>query len=338
MPSRSSLLFKLRPAGPVRLAPDSGERHHTGRVLHSDTLYSALTQAMGRLGRMEEWLAATVVADAEPAVRISSGFPFKSNQLFVPPPQSLWPLPPSLKVRWKAARFITASASLSLMTQGTLTEEQWSVDAMSECLMPSGMQGGPFRETLRSSVAVDRMGTGAAPFQTACLEFAPDSGLWFAVEFRSTEIWNEWRAAVEGAVRLLADSGIGGERSRGWGHFSQVDVREGDFGPLVFGTGWSAPAEANGQWLLSVFSPAAGDTVDWTKGAYSTVERGGRVESSAGWGAVKKLARMVSEGSVLVAGSKLAGSARDVSPEGFAHPVYRAGFALTIPIAWKGAA
>jgi hypothetical protein len=41
---------------------------------------------------------------------------------------------------------------------------------------------------------------------------------------------------------------------------------------------------------------------------------------------------MVTEGSVLYAASELHGSAADVAPEGFAHPVFRAGFAVSIPL------
>jgi hypothetical protein len=44
---------------------------------------------------------------------------------------------------------------------------------------------------------------------------------------------------------------------------------------------------------------------------------------------------MVREGSVLVAGSPVRGGAPDVAPDGFEHPVYRAGFALAIPIPWQ---
>jgi hypothetical protein len=62
------------------------------------------------------------------------------------------------------------------------------------------------------------------------------------------------------------------------------------------------------------------------------IERGGRVESSAGSGALKKHVQMVAEGSVLYAGNALCGAAPDVAPEGFPHPVFRAGFALAIPL------
>jgi len=65
------------------------------------------------------------------------------------------------------------------------------------------------------------------------------------------------------------------------------------------------------------------------RGEYSAVVRGGWTDSQSGV-APKKQARMVQEGSVLHA-SELRGRAVDVAPEGFPHPVYRAGFALAIP-------
>jgi CRISPR/Cas system CSM-associated protein Csm4 (group 5 of RAMP superfamily) len=88
----------------------------------------------------------------------------------------------------------------------------------------------------------------------------------------------------------------------------------------------------NASWLLSLFHPATSDSVDWQQGDYQLTTRGGRIESSAGWGEPKKLTRMVAEGSVLVAGAAPLGSAPDVAPDGFSHPVYRSGFALTLPI------
>jgi hypothetical protein len=41
---------------------------------------------------------------------------------------------------------------------------------------------------------------------------------------------------------------------------------------------------------------------------------------------------MVAEGSVLCAAAPPRGSAADVAPDDFAHPVFRAGFALSIPL------
>ena len=46
----------------------------------------------------------------------------------------------------------------------------------------------------------------------------------------------------------------------------------------------------------------------------------------------------IAEGSVLVAGNELLGSASNVAPPGFPHPVYRSGFAVAVPIPWRVAA
>jgi hypothetical protein len=72
--------------------------------------------------------------------------------------------------------------------------------------------------------------------------------------------------------------------------------------------------------------------VEWSQGNYTLTTRGGRIESDARWGDHKLQTRMVSEGSVLVASAEPRGAATDVAPEGFPHPVYRAGFALAVPI------
>jgi CRISPR/Cas system CSM-associated protein Csm4 (group 5 of RAMP superfamily) len=84
--------------------------------------------------------------------------------------------------------------------------------------------------------------------------------------------------------------------------------------------------------LLSLFTPATADTVDWARGNYTLMARGGRVDSPAGSGELKKQIQMVAEGSVLFADGAPRGSAADVAPDGFAHPVFRAGFALSIPL------
>jgi hypothetical protein len=46
---------------------------------------------------------------------------------------------------------------------------------------------------------------------------------------------------------------------------------------------------------------------------------------------------MVEEGSVLFSADAPSGAARDVAPEGFPHPVFRAGFALALPITVRAA-
>ncbi len=321
----AGLLIRLRPVGPWRIGPDSGDRDRVDRVYHSDSLYSAVTSAMARLDMLDAWLDATA-RSAEPAVRFSSCFPYQGDTLLVVPPRNLWPPPPSSKVRWKGARFVPLDVVKSLAAGKALSEDGWTIDGPSECLLPfsSPPVPGPFRVSVRSSAAVDRDGSSVAPHSTACLEFTPGSGLWCVCHFYNSVAQEQWTQPLTAAFRLLSDSGFGGKRSQGWGRTEMPEISDG-LEELHF-------SEPGAYWLLSLFHPASSDTVEWSQGNYTLTTRGGRIESDARWGDHKKQTRMVAEGSVLVASAEPRGSAADVAPEGFPHPVYRAGFALAIPI------
>lgn len=459
-----ALMVKLRPTGPWRIGPDSGARNRVDAIYHSDSLYSAVTQAMARLGALEEWLQATARAES-PAVCFSSCFPLLNGALFVPPPRTVWPPGAaslaSGRVRWKSARFVPLNVVQDLLAGKMLEEERWTLDGPSGCLIPAAKQG-PFRASLRWSAAIDRWSGAAERHAAACIEFRPGAGLWAVASFADNSARDAWQNRVKAAFRLLADSGFGGERSRGWGRSETPEFEEGSLPEILLGTepraelgvggqgsgvgetspasGTEAPgipeeraggpdviippleeplqdvppvpeppsephlpepepdpvpgpgpdlpepvpagAESNAdletnlirteaevravssesqplisspgpqlpvpepqspaptpptqlrgpQWLLSLFSPSASDAVEWSRGNYSLIERGGRVESSAGSGALKKQVQMVAEGSVLYADGALRGAAPDVAPEGFAHPVFRAGFAVAIPL------
>lgn len=457
------LVVKLRPSGPWRIGPDSGARNRVDVIYHSDTLYSAVTAAMSRLGWLEEWLEATA-RTASPAVSFSSCFPYLGDVLFIVPPRTVWPpASPSTRaerIRWRSARFVPLSVVQSVLDGKRLDENQWSVDGPSDCLVPAG-QPGPFRTAVRSSAAVDRLTGTSERHSVACLEFRSDSGLWTVVSFADETAQEHWSERVKAAFRLLADSGFGGERSRGWGRSEAPDFIDGMLPDLILplpvagaaakpepvevaeavvaappvveplivepeapkelapevsapevvsaeaGTelstepvadtpGDAAPSEeapvmaaaaaaeapapvaepvaaapepvvepeiapppaveavveeapaaepaaeaeplipagapSHPHWLLSLFTPAASDSVDWGRGNYTVLPRGGRIDSPAGAGELKKQIQMVAEGSVLYSEAPPRGSAADVAPDGFAHPVFRAGFAVAIPL------
>jgi CRISPR type III-A-associated RAMP protein Csm4 len=489
------LVVKLRPTGPWRIGPDSGARNRVDVIYHSDSLYSAVTAAMSRLGWLEEWLAATARTEA-PAVSFSSCFPYVGEMAFIVPPRTVWPPAPQStkagRVRWKSARFVPLTVVQSILAGKRLDENHWTVDGPSDCLVPAGKPG-PFRTAVRSSAGVDRLTGASERHSTACIEFRPGSGLWTVVSFQDEAAHGTWSERVKAAFRLLADSGFGGERSRGWGRSEAPEFTEGmlpdlilpipaekagaSLGPVetaqaaviapapvvplvvekeaepapqeeapetpavtpvepavepeqpivaaaaaavetpilepeatepetpVVETSegqdaapvaeaadpepeepaveppavetspepepetpsavverpavetpvtempvaeiepadepQEAPVEApvvvsttptHPHWLLSLFTPAASDSVDWRRGNYTVLPRGGRVDSPAGSGELKKQIQMVAEGSVVYAETAPRGSAADVAPDGFAHPVFRAGFAVAIPL------
>jgi CRISPR type III-A-associated RAMP protein Csm4 len=337
-PASSNLSFtvRFRPVGPWRFGPDSGARDRVDLIYHSDAFFSAVCSAMSQLGLAEEWLQATAASADAPAVRFSSFFPLIGDTLLAMPPRSLWPPPESAKIRYKGAHFVPLSVIESLLTDKAMDEDRWAVDGESECLVLANHGRGPFRVALRSSAGVDRLQNAAVEVHsTACLEFTSAGGLWTIVQFAGEAALSRWQAPVRSALLLLADTGFGGERSRGWGRSEAPEWRA-----------WTPPQAPSTQatatdyahWLLSLYTPAEMDTVDWKRGNYATVLRSGRIESSARWGQPKQPTMMIAEGSVLVASSELRGAASNVAPEGFPHPVYRAGFAVTVPIPWRVAA
>jgi CRISPR type III-A-associated RAMP protein Csm4 len=425
------LVVKLRPAGPWRIGTDSGARNRVDVIYHSDSLYSAVASAMARLGSLEEWLDATA-RNGAPAVSFSSCFPFLDEIGFVVPPRTIWPpTSPALmsaRVRWKSARFVPLSVVQAMLAGEALDGNQWSLDGASECLVPAGSPG-PFRTGVRWSAAVDRLTGAVERHSTACIEFRPGAGLWSIVSFSDEAAHSRWLEPIKAAFRLLADTGFGGERSRGWGRSEPPEFTEGMLPEMVLGNGgqnggqgversvelspleapqepapeppvtepapprtevlivaeqvtalaplalglWPpasdespavepAPPESEvpiaaepvtepaplapgprppapvlppapvQHWLLSLFTPAADDSVDWGRGNYAVLARCGRVDSPAGSGELKKEIQMVAEGSVLCAAAPPRGSAADVAPDGFVHPVFRAGFALAVPL------
>src|ERR1039457_2453978 len=229
------LVVKLRPAGPWRIGPDSGARNRVDAIYHSDALYSAVPSAMSRMGSLAEWLGATARSQA-PAGCFSSCYPFLDDIGFVVPPRTIWPptspAAMSARVRWKSARFIPLSLVESMLAGKRLNDNQWSVDGPSGCLVPAGKPG-PFRTSVRWNAAVDRLSGASDRYSTACIEFREGCGLWTVAGFRDEAARDQWQEPVKAAFRLLADSGFGGERSRGWGRAEAPEFVEGTLPGLI---------------------------------------------------------------------------------------------------------
>src|SRR3954465_2340695 len=254
------LVVKLRPAGPWRIGPDSGARNKVDSIYHSDSLYAAVTSALSRLGMLGDWLDATA-RTATPEVCFSSCFPFLDEIGFVPPPRTAWP-PSSralkgARVRWKSARFVPLGIVQSILAGKRLDDDKWTVDGASECLVPSGRQG-PFRTGLRWNAAVDRLSGGTERHSTACLEFRAGAGLWTVVSFRDEAARDRGIGPGQAAFWWLADRGLGGERSRGWGRSEVPEFVEGTLPEMILGAGERGPG-AGDEGPGASERPAVGD-------------------------------------------------------------------------------
>ena len=300
-----AILFRFEARGVWSAAPSGPS------LVASDTFYGAVCAAMEHFGWLAEWLA------AGPAVRLSSLFPWQQGTLFAPPPASAWPPVNGLqRLRPKLVRFLPLAAIADLLEENGLVESRWVLDPASGCLLAADRAGagGPFRPVSFEKAAGPKHG----------IQFAENGGLW-GVAFCQDDLW---RRRIEATLRWLADAGVGGNRTLGWGSSTAVRFESGETVTTVLRRSKQGDG-SKGWWLLSLFAPAAEEIVHWEQGAYRLAVRSGWVEGTQ---TAKRTQRMVAEGSVIYAPEAPAGCLSDVTPEGCQHPVYRNGFAVAVPL------
>ena len=300
-----AILFRFEARGVWSAAPSGPS------LVASDPFYGAVCAAMEHFGWLAEWLA------AGPAVRLSSLFPWQQGTLFAPPPASAWPPVNGLqRLRPKLVRFLPLAAIADLLEENGLVESRWVLDPASGCLLAADRAGagGPFRPVSFEKAAGPKHG----------IQFAENGGLW-GVAFCQDDLW---RRRIEATLRWLADAGVGGNRTLGWGSSTAVRFESGETVTTVLRRSKQGDG-SKGWWLLSLFAPAAEEIVHWEQGAYRLAVRSGWVEGTQ---TAKRTQRMVAEGSVIYAPEAPAGCLSDVTPEGCQHPVYRNGFAVAVPL------
>ena len=181
-------------------------------------------------------------------------------------------------------------------------------------------------------VTVDRVSDASNIFHAGRTSFAKECGLWFGVQ------WLRPQAAVEDMtyeqalmmlMQMLADSGLGGERTYGYGAFS---FAVGDAISLP------DPKPASPAYLLSRYHPRPDDLPKALQGAYRLESVAGWLESPDGPGQRRKRLHLLAEGSLIAWPGAPAGDVVDVRPEyedentkkliRFTHPVWRYGLAL----------
>ncbi len=174
-------------------------------------------------------------------------------------------------------------------------------------------------------VTIDRVNNSSQIYHVGRTTFAPDCGLWFLADIPRDE------GAFYELLLYLADSGIGGERSAGYGAFKVEPVT-----PPNLPSAQRAPRVMT----LSRYNPTP---EEWAAGvlggqaSYELVDVGGWLASPGGPAQRRKRVRMVEAGSILAAPVPITGRVMDVRPEydqsgAPAHPVYRSGIALTVGV------
>lgn len=334
MPGRDWLI-ELQPTAPMRVGTHPEDIDRARPFAASDTLFGALCWAIRQLfgeSELERWLDG--VRATPPLVRLSSLLPIirigDNAEPLIPLPQRL-PSATLPERKWlKQARYVDRAAYHWLVTgegEAPSLIGEVLVGQLLQRLL-TGLEWRPLQlwaPASRPRVTIDRFSGASALYESAVYHFAdvdaPISvrhGVYLTVEDdRALE-------RIVLSLELLAEAGLGGERSSGLGRFLLVPPRES---PLPLSANPSAGP------TLSLCCPAK---ADFASGAlelpaglgYRLVERSGWVSSPdwAGWRS--RSVAMLAEGSYLW-GSGPGGTLVDCTPEpGRAHRVYRNGIGL----------
>ncbi len=320
--------FRLVFPGGVHVGAREGAMEGTDSMIRSDTLYSAFFNGYGLLyGKSELEALLKRFLEPGPPFFFSSAYPFVGDRLYLPVPKNQIPGEKrgrkiqlvEMKV-W--SRLIRGESLENLLASG-------EVDALPR--RPDPLD--PDKLVPWKKIDQPRLGphgmlnhTGERFFHCGELHFQAGAGLYFLVRYNRGE--EVVKRRVEAVWRLLADEGLGGDRSVGKGLFDHPSPVE-----VIL----NAPDAANGWAALSLYYPGDGEWSGIHEGFYDLVERGGYMFSKEGRGLRRKTATMFTEGSVFPASTIRAGALVDVTPRLFTgHDVFRAGVALGAPCVIEG--
>ena len=174
----------------------------------------------------------------------------------------------------------------------------------------------------RPRVTLDRQSSSSEIWHLKVVKFEEGCGLWFGAKFDTEEIQTQ----VETILRVLGDTGVGGERSAGYGAF---DLHSKPAEP-------QPESESDRFITLSPICPRdtnqlsaliQGDAI-----GYTLEERSGWIGSSEGSGLRRQQVWVFGEGSVLNGNGARVGRLVDLKPDLCPHPVWRYAYAWPIKI------
>ena len=337
----STRLYRLEPSAPFHFGERGVGIEATEDILHSDTLFSALCCTLIEMGEgktLRELLKS--FQEGNPPFLLSSAFPYAGTLLFFPKPilrPDLEGTSDELRRKYKDVRFLSqgiweafleGESVASYLKQENLLQDGslWVTDS-EKVQLPKPTKFPFWCRDIVPRVTIDRVSSTSSIFHAGRVIFSQNCGLYFLIEFRE----EFFRNIIDQALLLLADAGLGGERSSGHGQFK---LRKSEPFP---------PFEGEGSVFLtlSLYNPTQEEIsqgVLKNPASYEITERRGWIYSPSYSGKYRKSVRMLAEGSLFCPLLNMAfGQLANVTPaiESPPHPVYRYGFAFPVAVTIK---
>ncbi len=178
---------KLKFKTPVRIGESGIGLEETSEILHSDTLFNAIANALASInGDLDDFIERIRIGE----LRISSAFPFDDDEFSLPLPI----LPFGKKI---TAKFVSKEEFERLIAGEEIEVESRDM---------------PYEVVDLPKVSIDRATANTNIYYVSMIRFRKKSGLYFIVEGNGKKL-------LKPALRFLEDEGIGGKRTWGLGRF-----------------------------------------------------------------------------------------------------------------------
>lgn len=332
----------------------------TNEMVRSDTLFSGWVGAYVRLfpERIDE-LIGKFKSGNEPPFRVSSTFIYRKVDddiiYYLPRPYSrplkfpednlefakeykkLSYLPLSVWQRWYQGEGFTEADKQELIAKAK--KEETTNRQLENAGIFDYAKG--FEKVKNPKIVVDRTtrSTNIYYVQFVRYQWKPNgndvnslAGLYFLAYFPEADFAKTFSAVLS----FLGEEGIGGLRSRGAGQFTVTEIA------INSDSIWHDVLNFSGgqrHGLISLFWDNNLNLItdnEWENSSYELLKRSGWIVASpTGSQKRRKSVKMFAEGSVFP--FKPEGKLADVTPDGFtAHPVYRSGISVSLPIKIEG--
>lgn len=318
--------FKLKFLSSVHFGERSGYLETVNETVGSDTLFSALINIVSIYFGKEEadrWIEDFKVT---PPFLLSSLFIYNQDRYFLPKPLYDSFIESSTKSavgkEIKKIKWLTWEDFIKWCSGYSFTEKE--VLELKHKLI---YYETAFLYEVRPRVTLDRVTSQSSLYFVGNIKYADDAGLYGFVKFNNRAYIEKFHRALS----LLGETGIGGEKTYGFGMFQIVEFREASEFKEISNKDFEYFT------LLSLYHPSKDEfpVLKESLIGYDIKRKTGYINSGRyAMPFKRKSVGFLMEGSVLR--KPLVGSLVDVTPEGLSkdaisHRVYRYGYAFLFP-------
>ena len=307
----------------------------TETYIPADTLFSAICQTWTTFygeQRLTDFLEGYTNNSQQLPFMLTSAFPYASDIYLYPRPLTWY----EKTKKSKGVRFVSQSIFQNIIAGNPPTfckdhlingDAVWVSSAEKERLKTlychdKDDKVAIWKTNIRPRVTIGSRNAGSEIWHVETVQFNDNCGLWFAANFDN----GKTKQKIETLLRVLGDTGIGGERNAGYGMF-KLKKPENTIE-------MSQVKTADHFITLSRISPKSSVQLGQLLTgniAYNLIELSGRMTNTDS-NTRRKQIHLMTEGSVLHTDEEPVGRLVNFKPDDCSHPVYRYGYAWKVGI------